>query len=114
MIKKLKPLFILLGAMLLSYILWFLGQVQPDPVEESPAPDVIVEILTPKDFQVKIISSGTTTPLTQTILNAEVGGEIQFIVLKSFRRVLQLLRVKFLQKLMIQIYNSNTKMLYYN
>ena len=45
MIKKLKPLFILLGAMLLSYILWFLGQVQPDPVEESPAPDVIVEIL---------------------------------------------------------------------
>jgi len=76
MIKKLKPLFILLGAMLLSYILWFLGQVQPDPVEESPAPDVIVEILTPKDFQVKIISSGTTTPLTQTILNAEVGGEV--------------------------------------
>ena len=76
MIKKLKPLFILLGAMLLSYILWFLGQVHPDPVEESPAPDVIVEILTPKDFQVKIISSGTTTPLTQTILNAEVGGEV--------------------------------------
>ena len=76
MIKKLKPLFILLGAMLLSYILWFLGQVQPDPVEESPAADVIVEILTPKDFQVKIISSGTTTPLTQTILNAEVGGEV--------------------------------------
>ena len=76
MIKKLKPLFILLGAMLSSYILWFLGQVQPDPVEESPAPDVIVEILTPKDFQVKIISSGTTTPLTQTILNAEVGGEV--------------------------------------
>ena len=76
MIKKLKPLFILLGAMLLSYILWFLGQVQPDPVEESPAPDVIVEILPPKDFQVKIISSGTTTPLTQTILNAEVGGEV--------------------------------------
>ena len=76
MIKKLKPLFILLGALLLSYILWFLGQVQPDPVEESPAPDVIVEILTPKDFQVKIISSGTTTPLTQTILNAEVGGEV--------------------------------------
>ena len=76
MIKKLKALFILLGAMLLSYILWFLGQVQPDPVEESPAPDVIVEILTPKDFQVKIISSGTTTPLTQTILNAEVGGEV--------------------------------------
>ena len=76
MIKKLKPLFILLGAVLLSYILWFLGQVQPDPVEESPAPDVIVESLTPKDFQVKIISSGTTTPLTQRILNAEVGGEV--------------------------------------
>ena len=49
MIKKLKPLFILLGAFALSYLLWFLGQVQPDPVEELPPPDVIVEILTPKD-----------------------------------------------------------------
>ena len=76
MIKKLKPLFILLGAFALSYLLWFLGQVQPDPVEELPPPDVIVEILTPKDFQVQISSSGTTTPLTQTVLTAEVGGEV--------------------------------------
>ena len=76
MIKKLKPLFILLGALALSYLLWFLGQVQPDPVEELPPPDVIVEILTPKDFQVQISSNGTTTPFTQTVLNAEVGGEV--------------------------------------
>ena len=76
MIKKLKPLFILLGALTLSYLLWLLGQVQPDPVEEAPAPDVIVEILTPKDFQVQISSNGTTTPLTQTVLTAEVGGEV--------------------------------------
>ena len=76
MIKKLKPLFILLGAFALSYLLWLLGQVQPDPVEETPAPDVIVEILTPKDFQIQISSNGTTTPLTQTVLTAEVGGEV--------------------------------------
>ena len=76
MIKKLKPLFILLGAFALSYLLWLLGQVQPEPVEEAPAPDVIVEILTPKDFQVQISSNGTTTPLTQTVLTAEVGGEV--------------------------------------
>ena len=54
MIKKLKPLFILLGAFAISYLLWLLGQVQPDPVEEAPAPDVIVEILTPKDFQIQM------------------------------------------------------------
>ena len=76
MIKKLKPLFILLGAFALSYLLWLLGQVQPDPVEEAPTPDVIVEILTPEDFQIKISSNGTTTPLTQTVLTAEVGGEV--------------------------------------
>ena len=76
MIKKLKPLFILLGAFAISYLLWLLGQVQPDPVEEAPAPDVIVEILTPKDFQIQIGSNGTTTPLTQTVLTAEVGGEV--------------------------------------
>ena len=45
MIKKLKPLFILLGSFAISYLLWLLGQVQPDPVEEAPAPDVIIEIL---------------------------------------------------------------------
>ena len=76
MIEKLKPLFILLGAFALSYLLWFLGQVKPDPVEELPPPDVIIEILTPKDFQVQISSNGTTTPFTQTVLTAEVGGEV--------------------------------------
>ena len=72
MIKKLKPLFILLAAFAISYLLWLLGQVQPDPVEEAPAPGVIVEILTPENFQVQINSNGTTTPLTQTVLTAEV------------------------------------------
>ena len=76
MIKKLKPLFILVAAFAISYLLWLLGQVQPDPVEEAPAPDVIVEILTPENFQVQINSNGTTTPLTQTVLTAEVGGEV--------------------------------------
>ena len=76
MIKKLKPLFILLGSFAISYLLWLLGQVQPDPVKEAPAPDVIVEILTPKDYQIQISSNGTTTPLTQTVLTAEVGGEV--------------------------------------
>ena len=76
MIKKLKPLFILLGSFAISYLLWLLGQVQPDPVEEAPAPDVIIEILTPKDYQIQISSNGTTTPLTQTVLTAEVGGEV--------------------------------------
>ena len=76
MIKKLKPLFILLAAFAISYLLWLLGQVQPDPVDEAPAPDVIVEILTPENFQVQINSNGTTTPLTQTVLTAEVGGEV--------------------------------------
>lgn len=76
MINKLKPIFILSVAVVVSYILWLLGQVQPDPVEDAPAPDVIVQILTPEDIQVTINSTGTTKPLTQTVLNAEVGGEV--------------------------------------
>jgi len=39
MINKLKPIFILSVAVVVSYILWLLGQVQPDPVEDAPAPD---------------------------------------------------------------------------
>lgn len=78
MINKLKPVLILLGAVAISYILWLLGQVQPDPVEDAPAPDVVVQILTPEDFQVTINSTGTTKPLTQTVLNAEVGGEVVY------------------------------------
>lgn len=76
MINKLKPIFILSVAVVVSYIFWLLGQVQPDPVEDAPAPDVIVQILTPEDIQVTINSTGTTKPLTQTVLNAEVGGEV--------------------------------------
>ena len=78
MINKLKPIFILFGAISVSYILWLLGQVQPDPVEDVPPPDVVVQILTPENFQVTINSTGTTEPLTQTVLNAEVGGEVVY------------------------------------
>ena len=70
MIKKLKPLFILLGAFALSYLLWFLGQVQPDPVEELPPPDVIVEILTPNSFDIVVhnVASLTFSKFGTTIL----------------------------------------------
>ena len=35
MINKLKPIFILSVAVIVSYILWLLGQVQPDPAVAS-------------------------------------------------------------------------------
>ena len=76
MIGKLKPILIIIFSLLLSYLLWFLGQVQPKPVEELDPPDVIVKTLTTIDYQVKINSTGTTEPLTQTVLNSEVGGEV--------------------------------------
>ena len=76
MIGKLRPVLIIIFSLLLSYLLWFLGQVQPKPVEELDPPDVIVKTLTTIDYQVKINSTGTTEPLTQTVLNSEVGGEV--------------------------------------
>ena len=76
MITKIRPVLIIVFSLLISYILWFLGQVQPKPVEELSPPDVIIETLTNIDHQIKINSTGTTKPLTQTVLNSEVGGEV--------------------------------------
>ena len=77
MIKKLRPLFILLGAFALSYLLWLLGQVQPDPVEEAPAPDVIVEILTP--YVVYLIAPGFVEDNTKFDLVISRTCEIKII-----------------------------------
>ncbi|HIF29779.1 MAG: efflux RND transporter periplasmic adaptor subunit [bacterium] len=76
MIKYLKPLLIIGAATLIAFVLYILGQVSPLPVEEPAPPDVNVQILIPIDYEVKIKSTGTTTPITQTILTSEVGGEV--------------------------------------
>ena len=76
MIKYLKPLLIIGVATLIAFVLYMLGQVSPLPVEEPAPLDVNVQILIPIDYEVKIKSTGTTTPITQTILTSEVGGEV--------------------------------------
>ena len=76
MIKYLKPLLIIGAATLIAFVLYMLGQVSPLPVEEPAPLDVNVQILIPIDYEVKIKSTGTTTPITQTILTSEVGGEV--------------------------------------
>ena len=76
MIKYLKPLLIIGVATLIASVLYMLGQVQPQPIEEPAPLDVNVQILIPIDYEVKIKSTGITTPITQTILTSEVGGEV--------------------------------------
>ena len=76
MIKYLKPLLIIAGATLIASALYMLGQVSPQPVEESSPLDVNVQILTPIDYEITIKSTGTTRPITQTVLTSEVGGEV--------------------------------------
>jgi RND family efflux transporter MFP subunit len=76
MIKYLKPLLIIGAATLIAFVLYILGEVSPLPVEEPAPLDVNVQILIPIDYEVKIKSTGTTTPITQTILTSEVGGEV--------------------------------------
>lgn len=76
MIKYLKPLLIIGAATLIASVLYILGQVSPQPIEEPAPLDVNVQILIPIDYEVKIKSTGTTTPITQTILTSEVGGEV--------------------------------------
>ena len=76
MIKYLKPLLIIGVATLIASVLYILGQVSPQPIEEPAPLDVNVQILIPIDYEVKIKSTGTTTPITQTILTSEVGGEV--------------------------------------
>jgi RND family efflux transporter MFP subunit len=53
-----------------------LGQISAEPIQEEAPMDVNVQILTPIDYQIKIKSTGTTTPITQTVLTSEVGGEV--------------------------------------
>ena len=76
MIKYLRPILIIAGATLIGSALYVLGRVSPQPIEEPSPMDVKVQILTPVDYEIKIKSTGTTTPITQTILTSEVGGEV--------------------------------------
>ena len=76
MIKYLKPFLIIGAATLIASVLYILGQVSPQPIEKPAPLDVNVQILIPIDYEVKIKSTGTTTPITQTILTSEVGGEV--------------------------------------
>ena len=76
MINYLKPLLIIGISTVIASVLYILGQVSPEPVQEQAPMDVNVQILTPIDYQIKIKSTGTTTPITQTVLTSEVGGEV--------------------------------------
>lgn len=76
MIKYLRPLIIIGISTAIAAVLYMLGQISPDPIQEKDPMDVNVQILTPIDYQIKIKSTGTTTPITQTVLTSEVGGEV--------------------------------------
>ena len=76
MIKYLRPLIIIGISTVIAAALYMLGQISPDPIQEKDLMDVNVQILTPIDYQIKIKSTGTTTPITQTVLTSEVGGEV--------------------------------------
>ena len=76
MIKYLRPLIIIGISTVIAAALYMLGQISPDAIQEKDLMDVNVQILTPIDYQIKIKSTGTTTPITQTVLTSEVGGEV--------------------------------------
>ena len=76
MIKYLRPLIIIGISTSIAAVLYMLGQISPDAIQEKDPMDVNVQILTPIDYQIKIKSTGTTTPITQTVLTSEVGGEV--------------------------------------
>ena len=76
MIKYLRPLIIIGISTAIAAALYMLGQISPDAIQEKDPMDVNVQILTPIDYQIKIKSTGTTTPITQTVLTSEVGGEV--------------------------------------
>ena len=76
MIKYLRPLIIIGISTAIAAVLYILGQISPDAIQEKDPMDVNVQILTPIDYQIKIKSTGTTTPITQTVLTSEVGGEV--------------------------------------
>ena len=81
MIRYIRPVIIILFSLAIAYMLYWLGQIKPQPVEESIPVDVEVEIVTPTNHQILISSMGTTQPITQTILTSEVGGEIIYLSL---------------------------------
>ena len=76
MIKYLRPLIIIGISTAIAAVLYMLGQISPDAIQEKDPMDVNVQILTPIDYQIKIKSTGTTTPITKTVLTSEVGGEV--------------------------------------
>jgi RND family efflux transporter MFP subunit len=76
MIKYIKPLLIIGLSCLIAAVLFILGRVAPQPIEAKSPQDVKVQILTPVNYQIKIQSTGTTTPITQTTLTSEIGGEV--------------------------------------
>jgi len=76
MIKYLRPLIIIGISTAIAAVLYMLGQISPDAIQKKDPMDVNVQILTPIDYQIKIKSTGTTTPITQTVLTSEVGGEV--------------------------------------
>ncbi len=76
MIKYLKPLLIIAISTVIASVLYMLCQISAEPIQEEAPMDVNVQILTPIDYQIKIKSTGTTTPITQTVLTSEVGGEV--------------------------------------
>lgn len=75
---RLKPLFIIVGALIIGYILIALGKVQPEPASDPPPPDVKVMIALPQNWETKILSSGTTRASINTVLTSEVMGEIVY------------------------------------
>ena len=81
MIKYLRPLIIIGISTAIAAVLYMLGQISPDAIQEKDPMDVNVQILTPIDYQIKIKSTGTTTPITQTVLTSEVGGEVIYLSL---------------------------------
>ena len=76
MIKYLRPLIIIIISTVIAAVLYMLGQISPEPIQQKDPMDVNVQTLTPINYQIKIKSTGTTTPITQTVLTSEVGGEV--------------------------------------
>ena len=54
MIKYLKPLLIIAISTVIASVLYMLGQISAEPIQEEAPMDVNVQILTPIDYQIKI------------------------------------------------------------
>ena len=52
MIRYIRPVIIILFSLAIAYMLYWLGQIKPQPVEESNPVDVEVEIVTPTNHQI--------------------------------------------------------------